>query len=249
VKLKYIALTSVLLIFGCGSPTQTPATQAANLLSTEQIVEPSTEIFQTATQAIVDSSYFRDDFDNNLGPGWQWLREVPSNWSLTAVPGWLQINVDGGEVSDETMTNLLLRAAPAGNFQMETRITFSPKADFQFAGLIIYESPSNLIQAGRAFCDLPDVCVGNGLYVDYYNNGSFVTPNFAATYPESEVYLRLIRQGNTYTFQSSADGSEWILRGGTVSSMNPLQIGLAAGQNTTGIIPASFDYFEVSSLP
>ena len=248
-KLKYIALTSVLLIFGCGSPTQTPATQAANLLSTEQIVEPSTEIFQTATQAIVDPSYFRDDFDNNLGPGWQWLREVPSNWSLTAIPGWLQINVDGGEVSDETMTNLLLRAAPAGNFQMETKITFSPKADFQFAGLIIYESPPNLIQAGRAFCDLPDVCVGDGLYVDYYNNGSFVTPNFAAAYPETEVYLRLIRQGDTYTFQSSADGSEWILRGGTVSSMNPLQIGLAAGQNTTGIIPASFDYFEVSSLP
>jgi len=165
------------------------------------------------------------------------------------IPGWLQINVDGGEVSDETMTNLLLRAAPAGNFQMETKITFSPKADFQFAGLIIYESPSNLIQAGRAFCDLPDVCVGDGLYVDYYNNGSFVTPNFAATYTESEVYLRLIRQGDTYTFQSSSDGSEWILRGGTVSTMNPLQIGLVAGQNTTGLIPALFDYFEVRSLP
>ena len=42
---------------------------------------------------------------------------------------------------------------------------------------------------------------------------------------------------------------EWILRGGTVSTMNPLQIGLVAGQNTTGLIPALFDYFEVRSLP
>jgi beta-xylosidase len=248
-KLKYTILTSILFIFGCGSPTQTAAPQAANPFPTEEVAQPATESFPTETQAIVDPNYFRDDFENNLGPGWQWLREVPSNWSLTAVPGALQINVDGGEVSDETMTNLLLRAPPAGNFQMETKITFSPKADFQFAGLIIYESASNLIQAGRAFCDLPDVCVGDGLYVDYYNNGSFVTPNFAAAYPDSEVYLRLIRQGETYTFQSSADGSEWILRGGTVSSMNPLQIGLAAGQNTTSIIPALFDYFEVRSLP
>jgi len=248
-KLKYIALTSTLFILGCGSPTQLPATQSTTIPPTGQIVQPSTEIFPTATQAIVDPNYFRDDFDTDLGPGWQWLHEVPNNWSLTAVPGALQINVDGGQVSDVTITNLLLRAAPAGNFQMETKITFSPKADFQFAGLIIYESPPNLIQAGRAFCDLPDVCVGDGLYVDYYNNGSFVTPNFAAAYPDSEVYLRLIRQSDTYTFQSSADGSEWILRGGTVSSMNPLQIGLVAGQNTTGLIPALFDYFEVRSLP
>ena len=248
-KLKYVALTSTLLIFGCGSPTHTPATQVTTIPPTAEVVQPSTEIFPTATQAAIDPNYFRDDFDNNLGSGWQWLREVPNNWSLTTVPGALQINVDGGQVSDETMTNLLLRTAPAGNFQLETKTTFSPQTDFQFAGLIIYESPSNLIQAGRAFCDLPDVCVGDGLYVDYYNNGSFVTPNFAAAYPEREVYLRLIRQGDTYTFQSSADGSEWILRGGTVSSMNPLQIGLAAGQNTGSIVPALFDYFEVRSLP
>lgn len=245
-KLKYIALTSTLFIMACGRPVQPPATQATTMPPTQLSAQLPTQI--SATQAIVDPNYFRDDFDTNLGLGWQWLREIPNNWSLTAVPGALQISVDGGQITDETMTNLLLRPAPTGNFQIETKVTFSPKANFQFAGLIIYESPPNLIQAGRAFCDLPDVCVGEGLYVDYYNNGSFVTPNFAAAYTEREVYLRLIRQGDTYTFQSSSDGSEWILRGGTVSSMNPLQIGLAAGQNTTGLIPALFDYFEVRSL-
>src|SRR5688572_2100362 len=245
-KLQYIALTSTLFIFGCGESAQPFATQATPILPTQQLLQPTTEIPPTA--AVVDPNYFRDDFETNLATGWQWLNENPNNWSLTAVPGALQIEVDGGQVSDETITNLLLRPAPNGNFQIETKVIFSPKANFQFAGLIIYESPPNLIQAGRAFCDLPDVCVGEGLYVDYYNNGSFVTPNFAAAYTEEEVYLRLIRQSDTYTFQSSSDGSEWILRGGTVSSMNPLQIGLAAGQNTTVLIPALFDYFEVRSL-
>jgi beta-xylosidase len=236
-KLQSIVVTSLLFLIGCAAPTQ------PNVDPNQSITEIS------ATESATDPNYFRDDFDATLGAGWQWLNEDPDNWSLSAVPGTLQINVDGGHVSDETIRNLLLRQAPAGNFQIETKVTFKPTADFQFAGLIVYESPPNLIQAGRAFCDLPDVCVGEGLYVDYYNNGNFVTPNFAAAYTDRDAHLRLVRQGDTYTFQSSSNGSEWILRGGTVSTMNPLQIGLVAGQNTGDLVPALFDYFEVRSLP
>ena len=246
-KLKYIVLTSTFFLVACGTLTQTPDTQATSIPTTQEPAPSPVEAI--TTEPVTDPNYFRDDFNNTLGTGWQWMREDSSNWSLSEVPGTLQINVDGGQVSDETIRNLLLRQAPPGNFQIETKIAFKPTANFQLAGLIIYESPPNIIQAGRAFCDLPDVCVGEGLYVDYYNNGNFVTPNFAAAYTENDVYLRLLRQGDTYTFQSSSNGSEWILRGGTVSTMNPLQIGLVAGQNTVGQIPALFDYFEVRSLP
>ena len=246
-KTKYIAFTSILFLVACGTSTQTTDALTPSIPPTQEPVQSTPEI--VITEPVIDPNYFRDDFDTTLGAGWQWMREDPSNWSLSAIPGTLQINVDGGQVSDETIRNLLLRQAPTGNFQIETKVTFRPNVDFQFAGLIVYESAPNLIQAGRAFCDLPDVCVGEGLYVDYYNNGNFVTPNFAASYTDSDVYLRLLRQGDTYTFQSSSNGSEWILRGGTVSTMNPLQIGLVAGQNTVELIPAQFDYFEVRSLP
>ena len=246
-RLQSIAVTSILFLIGCAAPTP-PATISPPIIVPKQAdTQPITNI--PATDPVNDPNYFRDDFNSALGTGWQWRNEDANNWSLSAVPGALQINVDGGQVSDDSIRNLLLRQAPTGNFQIETKVTFSPKADFQLAGLIVYESPPNIIQAGRAFCDLPDVCVGEGLYVDYYNNGNFVTPNFAAAYTNSEVYLRLVRQGDTYTFQSSSNGSEWILRGGTVSTMNPLQIGLVAGQNTVDLIPALFDYFEVRSLP
>lgn len=236
-KLQSIAFTSLLFLLGCAAPAQQPVDSTQSPENT------------SATNPVTDPNYFRDDFNSTLGEGWQWRNEDPNNWSLNAVPGALQINVDGGHVSDDTIRNLFLRQAPVGNFQIETKVTFNPKADFQFAGLIVYESPPNIIQAGRAFCDLPDVCIGEGLYVDYYNSGNFVTPNFAAAYANSDAYLRLVRQGDTYTFQTSSNGSEWILRGGTVSTMNPLQIGLVAGQNTADIIPALFDYFEVRSLP
>ena len=247
-KLKYIALTSSFLLVACGTSTQTPTDiQATSIPATEEPAPSPAEVI--TTEPVTDPNYFRDDFDNSLDTGWQWLREDPSNWSLSAVPGFLEINVDGGQVSDETIRNLLLRQAPTGNFQVETKVTFRPVSDYQFAGLIIHESAPNIIQAGRAFCAPSEVCVGEGLYVDYYNNGNFVTPNFAAAYTDSDTYLRLVRQGDTYTFQSSSNGSEWILRGGTVSPMNPLQIGLVAGQNTVGLIPALFDYFEVRSIP
>jgi len=244
---KYIALTYTLFMVACGMSTQTPDTQATSIPASQEPSASPTGIL--ATEPVTDPNYFRDDFDTTLATGWQWLHEDPNNWSLSDVPGALQINVDGGQVSDETIRNLLLRQAPMGNFQIETKVTFRPMADYQFAGLIVYESAPNIIQAGRAFCAPSEVCVGEGLYVDYYNNGNFVTPNFAAAYTASETYLRLLRQGDTYTFQSSSNGSEWILRGGTVSTMNPLQIGLVAGQNTVGLIPALFDYFEVRSLP
>ena len=242
-KLQSIAVAALFFLLGCAAPALPATSSQPNILPTQPTLDSS------ATAPVNDPNYFRDDFDSALAAGWQWRNEHASNWSLSAVPGALQINVDGGQVSDDTIRNLLLRQAPGGNFQIETKVTFSPKADFQFAGLIVYESPPNIIQAGRAFCDLPDVCVGDGLYVDYYNNGNFVTPNFAAAYTNSDAYLRLVRQGDTYTFQSSPNGSEWILRGGTVSTMNPLQIGLVAGQNTVDLIPALFDYFEVRSLP
>jgi beta-xylosidase len=243
-KLKCIAIGLTIFIHACTSP---PQMEATTVVTEQPFKNTPAEI--SATETIGDPNYFRDDFDAALAPDWQWLREDPNNWSLTAIPGVLQINVDGGEVSDETIRNLLLRTAPAGNFQIETKVTFSPVANYQIAGLIIYESPQNIVQAGRAFCDLPDTCVGDGLYVDYYQDGNFVTPNYAAPYPESQVYLRLMRQSDTYTFQSSSNGSQWILRGGTVSTMNPLQVGLVAGQNTSSVIPAQFDYFEIRSLP
>jgi beta-xylosidase len=243
----YIALTSTFLIVACGTSTQTSETHPTFISTTQEPVQSPTEVI--TTEPVIDPNYFRDDFDTTLGSGWQWRNEDANNWNLETIPGMLLINAGEGQASADSIKNLLLRPAPPGNFQIETKVSFRPNSNYQFAGLIVYESPPNLIQAGRAFCAPSEVCVGEGLYVDYYNNGNFVTPNFAAAYTDSEVYLRMVRQGDTYTFQSSSNGNEWILRGGTVSAMNPIQIGLVAGQNTVGIIPALFDYFEVRSLP
>jgi beta-xylosidase len=195
-----------------------------------------------------DPLFFREDFNEMLDAQWSWIREDPLNWSLTTLPGSLQINVAGGYVVAQTNPNLLLRPAPEGNFQIETEITFRPGRNFQFAGLIIYEDHLNFIQAGRGFCGSLG-CAGSGLYMDYYKAGKIVKPDFGQAYGDIDpLLLRLSRKENTYTFEASTDGKVWFLIGSHTSDMNPLQIGLVTGQRMRGEnLPATFEYFEVHS--
>jgi hypothetical protein len=128
-------------------------------------------------------------------------------------------------------------------------VTFQPNANFQFAGLIAYESSLNYIQVGRAFCEGLATCAGDGLYIDYYKNGDFILPNFAVPYTGGEsTYLRLVRDRGTYVFHTSTNGIDWVLQGGQASDGQRLQIGLITGQNNGDTISALFDYFEVRVL-
>jgi beta-xylosidase len=187
----------------------------------------------------------RDEFEKSLDPGWSWLAEDPANWSLTAVPGSLQITAGRGHVKQDTISNLLLRSAPSGNsFEIETKMTFEPTGNFQFAGLLVYESSSSFLQAGRAYCTSAP-CVGDGLYFDLTENNIFVPPNHATRIPATDtVYLRLQRDGGSYSFSYSLDGQTWTAAGEHLSNIVPRFIGLVAGQSESGSRPAVFDYFQ-----
>jgi len=254
---RSVFIVFVIFLFACNSVSQPAPTSSQEIVmkpSTTPTTAPlptTTEIPPTVlSEPTIDPIFFRDDFTGALDAGWSWVREDPVNWSLTTFPGSLLINVGGGYVPAHTNSNLLLRQAPAGNFQIETQITFSPEDNFQLAGLIIYESDSDFIQAGRAYCSAFD-CAGEGLYMDYYKKGVIVKPSFGQPYIDIDpILLRLSRRGDSYTFEASTDGKVWFVIGSHTSEMNPLQIGLVAGQKLKGsILPAAFDYFEVRSLP
>ncbi len=253
----------VLLLTACGG-TPTPEIFASSTPSPDvDVPTPSITVQPTAVVSIAtlaspaltatstpDPVYFRDDFSRLIRPGWTWLREDPKQWSVDAAPGSLQIFASRGYVNTETMTNVLLRPVPAGDFQIETKLVFWPENNYQFAGLIIYSSPENFIQAGHGFCR-GGFCVSEGLYMNYYKNGLATLPNFAKPYKSSAnvAVLRLIRKGNNYIFEASSDGRVFFLIGEHESDMIPLQVGILTGQNeeTDEIVPALFDYFEITS--
>ena len=223
-----------------GAPTNTPlaaASPTASPLPTTPTFTPSPVIF-------------RDDFNGLLDPGWTWVNEDPKAWNLAAFPGFLQIQLSAGSVSSGYLTNMLLTPLPSGNVQVTTGFTFRGSENNQFAGLIFYRSGEDFLQVGRGFCRLsyPN-CVRSGIYVQRFENGNLSLPNDAAPYSAYEpFFLRLARQGNKYSIETSGDGQAWYRFAEYALEFEPTHVGLIAGQNLGDPIAALFDFFEISQI-
>lgn len=226
------------------SPTHTPTSES-----------PTSTLTSTPTSF----TPFRDDFSQLLEPGWIWARESRFDWNLVEKPGFLRINLDDNEDFAE-VENILLRHAPEGNFEIKTRVVFTPYSNFQGAGLIVYQDDNAALFFRRAMCylpSLPGVCVGNGLYFDHYSReagvpeaGYSIGPNFAMqTVNPSEVYLRLTREGRVYTAYYSEDGETWITVGRHESDLFPFYVGLIATGAFEHPAEADFDFFTLEQLP
>jgi len=194
-----------------------------------------------------------DNFDDpSLSNRWSWIREDPTHWSLTAKPDFLQITTQGGGLANGTNNskNLLLQEAPIGDFDIRTRVIFTPTENFQLAGLLVYQDDDNWLSLARAFCDAPAGCIGNSIYFDREENGALIGSNFATTtVATGEAYLRLFRQHTVYTGFVSPDGLNWVTVGThtVISGLVPSKVGLVAHDtlDTAAEILASFDYFVV----
>ena len=197
---------------------------------------------------------FRDDFDKTISPEWIWNGADDNQWNLTNKPGFLHINlVHTANAFEEGPVTFLLRDVEEENFEIVTRILFEPKRNFQGVGLVIYENDRNLVGLMRSYADVANY-PGNAIYFD---NMSPLAPSYDdpdyANYPTplsnpSEVYLKLRREGNTYTGFYSLDGKFWTLVGVHTSPIKPVSYGLSIGRSDQPI-SADFDYFELYTLP
>jgi regulation of enolase protein 1 (concanavalin A-like superfamily) len=196
--------------------------------------------------AQADSPIWRDEFDGPLADGWYWVNENLDKWNFG--DGFLRIFASPYATGGE---NLLLRPAAQGDFMIKTRVRFEPNTNFQFAGLVIYQDDGNLLQLGRAFCDLEEICVGNGIYFDKILGGNFTDSNFAMPIGNpSEVFLRLERRGEMVrAFYSADEGISWYEIGThwIPSDFQVNAVGLTASQDDSNVgIPADFDFFELT---
>jgi beta-xylosidase len=192
-----------------------------------------------------------DEFDSpSLDPRWSWIREDPEHWDLSQRPGFLRIYSEAGSLyqTSNDGTNLLVRTAPIGDFEIETRVLFTPTSNIQTAGLLVYEDDDNYLALIRAYCGFIPQCKGNAIYFDQEEQGQTIGSNFVMTITtSSEAYLRVLRQGTVYTGYVSVDGLDWLTVGThtVVSGLVPSQVGLYAynGDFVAPEIPADFDYY------
>lgn len=251
-----VTVLLVLLLSACGipaatqippQPTEIPPTSSPEPTATSSPV-PTPTIQLTATP---ENQFFRDDFEGKLADNWDWLGEDSARWSLTDAPGFVRIVAQPSSIGgDGEPKNFLVRLAPDGNFEIETHLVFEPTTNFQFAGLLIYEAQGKALQFGRAFaqCNFPDFCKENALYFD--NPTQQGLPNFVTPVSDpSDVYLRLRREGNSYTAFYSEDASQWTQIGQHTGVFTTVYVGLIASQAFSEEIPADFDYFSIQTFP
>jgi len=193
-----------------------------------------------------------DDFDDSLEPGWRWVRESPTSWSLSDRNGFLRIMTEPGGLlyNSDNARNLLLRDTPLGDYMIETLVYFEPVEDFQIAGLVLYEDDGNFLMLGRAFCD---ACGGNKIYFDFEQRGTPVANKAIASSTKDLAYLRVTKQGPMYSGHYSSDGTTWILVAQHRSmEMRPGGVGIVTTGDATpgGIqVAADFEYFRITELP
>ncbi len=90
---------------------------------------------------------YSDEFNGTLGSQWSWIREDPAKHAIAN--GQLELIVNGDLYRDSNnATNLLLEQPPAGDYVVETKITFDPNQNYQQAGLLVYSDDDHYIKVG-----------------------------------------------------------------------------------------------------
>jgi hypothetical protein len=255
------------LLIACGAnqsaiDAAVNATRTADKAASDAAVPTASEalpgVRPTIAPAVAEPSgaSFSDDFGQpTLAPGWAWTREDPAAWSLTDRSGWLRLTTrDADLLGPGGTAPLLLQAAPGTDFELRTLIEFAPTKDFHFAGLMVYQDDDHFVALGRSYCGLVPVCLGDGVYFD--NDEAFMAgdANVVAQggLPAGQaIWLRLVREGATYTGLWSSDGASWTSIGTTTTELTPKYVGLMATNGETGAVAAAayFDIFEVLAPP
>ncbi|MBK7706283.1 MAG: DUF1349 domain-containing protein [Acidobacteria bacterium] len=188
------------------------------------------------------------DFKNGIPAGWDKLdpeTSNPSGWDTSN--GVLKLRIPGGKdlYGDNRLSPRLIRNV-TGDFEIETRLKFAPKSDYQGAGLLIFRNDNNFLRLERGLGGIGGG--GDGIKFARAEDESFdelAAPANSST-NAAEVDLKLKRRGKLITaFWRPAGKSDWI-EVGQVSNSYPetVVVGLI-GVNTGEEITAEFAYVKL----
>lgn len=193
------------------------------------------------------SSYdeWKDDFTSaTLDARWSWVRPDATHWSLSAAPGFIRITTQTGGLYGQYYAlpnNLLLaNVPPSGDFEITTKVTFSPSAEVQTVGLLFYQDDDNYLNLVHVY--------NYGRWISFHKEVA-ASPEYQfypSEVPESTVYLRIRRSGSWYVGYFSTNGITWNWVGAQTISLTSPKVGICAYNSGSGVteIPADFDFFE-----
>ncbi len=187
----------------------------------------------------VQNQVWIDEFDNlTLSSRWSWINEDPTHWSLTARPGFLRITTQ----DTWPPNNILVQDIPVGDFEIQTRVLFTPTQFSQQAGMVVYEDDSNWIGLNHLY-----FFTGEEVHFLRVVEGAIVENIRYTSTLDTDMHFRVVRHSTVYTGYVSLDGTNWVLLGALAGdSIQPSKIGLWVRHfSTTEEASADFDFFKV----
>jgi arabinan endo-1,5-alpha-L-arabinosidase len=197
-----------------------------------------------------------DDFEGtSLGSQWSWTRGSKAVYRVGE--GALRFDTQHADLyQDDNSASVLWQPAPAGNFLVETKMSFNVPPvscchNYVQAGLLVFADDNNYVRLTHvSVWETRQIAfskeVGPGVPAGY--------PRFGETFggpADATVWLRIARrqQGSEelYTAYSSRDGSTWSK---TATWTHALGASPKLGLVSMGIegFTATFDYVRVSAL-
>ena len=198
----------------------------------------------------VQGQTIRDDFKDPVLPQ-HWIigpaqhQRDDSKWSLTKHPGYLTIMTQRSDIHQDSNNprNFFLREVPYDDYQITTRLIFSPRRNFEQAGLIIWGGPDDYVRLSSLWA------AGNRLEAAIEVNGVFSSQQMPNPQGD-DIHLALRKEGRQHSFWYSADGINWEQMGSSVycTHQDPL-VGFFAISPVSGrTIPAQFQYFAIEKI-
>lgn len=191
-----------------------------------------------------EAAGYTDEFNSGtLDGAWSWVREDSANWSLTAMSGYMRIKTQGQDLwgSGGNTENILLRTPATGDWTILTKLAFAPTANYQQAGLIVYNNDDNYVKCVYGY----DSAKG-GTCIEYGKEIGGTATNGKSALTANPVYLKINKTNTTYTLYYSTDNNTWNqFQQYTGVNFATLKVGLLA-QSTAGA-NADFDWFDLQT--
>ena len=181
--------------------------------------------------------------------GWQWI-DPDERYDATphdVHTGVLRVILTSKKNLNGKFANAPRYIKPiTGDFQIETRVKFNPKENYQGAGLLVYKDDGNYLRFERAYGGPGGG--GSGIRLDASKKDEFVpiaAPGEIQTDAE-EIEMKIVRSGRTFSaYWREDENAEWREAGQFESDYPETVMAGVIACNTAREVTARFAYIRL----